>query len=112
MLTPVLNTEPGVTFPDDEGQTNVTAWITPDGADDTPEWARGAVHVQIDTDDAFRGVVVHLNDGPPIYQGNPEVHDAAAEVLRQVHELLTNSGDYELDVRAALDTIKRSGVIL
>lgn len=113
MLTPKLTPAPSVIFPDDEGEITVTAWITPDGADDTPEWARDARHVQIDTDDGtFRGVVIHLNDGPPIYQGNPEVHESAAEVLRRVRKVLTNSGDYELDVRVALDIIRMSGVVL
>lgn len=114
MLQPILNTEPGVTFPDDEGQTNVTAWITPDGADDTAEWARDAVHVQIDTnDDVPRGVVVHLNDGPPIYQGNPELHESAAEVLRKVRDILgCRDGSAFTRSTLALETIRNSGVIL
>lgn len=112
MLTPHLNDD-SVTFPDDDGQTTVSSWITPDGADDTPEWARDAVHVQIDTDDEnFRGIVVHLNDGPPIYQGNPEVHESAAEVLRQVRAALTRDLTPTQRIGAALEAIERSGVIL
>lgn len=116
MLTPYTqNDDTTVTFPDDEGQLSVSVWVTPDGADDTPEWARDARHVQIDTNDGtYRGIVVHLNDGPPIYQGNPDVHESAAEVLRQVGDILT-SPDYSMDsgrVHAAREVIRTSGVVL
>lgn len=114
MLTPILNTKPGVTFPDDEGQLEVTAWVAEDGAEDTPAYLRNAPHVQIDTDAiGFRGLVVHLNDGPPIYQGNPDVHESAAEVLRRVREALNGPAiDGERRRINALNIIRTSGVIL
>lgn len=109
------NDDTTITFPDDEGQLSVSAWITEDGADDTPEWARDARHVQIDTDDGTsRGLVVHLND-TTIYQGNPEAHENAAEVLRQVRAMMARESYEDAPYRLLGDIdslITRSGVIL
>lgn len=121
MLTPYTqNDDVTVTFPDDDGQTSVKAWIECDGADDTPGWAQEVRHVQIDTNDGtYRGLVVHLNDGPPIYQGNPDVHPAAADVLRQVSAVVLNNPTAYAGRGPALDALNqlhgiiiRSGVVL
>lgn len=99
-----------------DADVTVTAWEGNDGGDDVPTWGTNPIHVQLDTnpDSRATGIVVHLNDGPPIYQGNPEHHDAATEVLREVRQALANpdtAGDYTR-VATALNLIQRSGVIL
>lgn len=118
MIEPILENidgAPGVVLSDGDASTKITAWISTDGSDDTPAWGHQVLHVQIDTDvdSDLTGYAVHLNDGPPIYQGNPEHHSAATEVLRQVRALL-NGPDIEGERRRidALDAIRKSGVIL
>lgn len=119
MIEPTLENidgAPGVILPDGDAFTTITAWIDGDGADDTPAWGHQVLHVQIDTDvdSDLTGYVVHLNDGPPIYQGNPEVHESAAEVLRQVRTAIAETNwDYPDATLHRIDAIIRtSGVIL
>lgn len=98
----------------------VAAWEGNDGGDDVPTWATNPIHVQLDTEPDSRatGIVVHLNDGPPIYQGDPEHHSAATEVLRQVRNELLNHTNYggrgpALDALNRLHTlVLTSGVVL
>lgn len=105
----------------DPADVTITAWEVNDGGDDVNAWETNPIHVQIDMDEAARstGIVVHLNDGPPIYQGNPEMHKSAVEVLRQVRNLLVNNPTIYAGRGPALDALNklhgivtRSGVIL